>query len=551
MSVVEEVSKLYDKHCCSRFKYIYGTAGFRYKAEILDTVLFTTGVLACLRSMHLKGQYVGAMITASHNPPQDNGVKLVDPKGEMLKQEWEVYATELANCASDGKHQFLHRLQELMNQFGIKADSEARIVVARDSRESGSRLLKALVDGTSVFTNVDIVDYDMLTTPQLHFLTYHLNRQMESERVIEVNEAFYYSHFLSALKELTELFNIPGLPYPLVIDAANGVGGAKAEELFMKNTFFKDSTTIINGNWSQHDLLNSFCGADYVKTNQCLPQGISAATDINSLHCSFDGDADRVIFYYRDVDGMFHLLDGDKISTLFAKFFQSMLPVAGIQDNVKLGVVQTAYANGSSTRYLSEVLIVPVSCTPTGVKYLHRKAVENYDVGIYFEANGHGTVIFSENFNNTVSKRLKEGSLSAESKMALKTLQSFSKLINQTVGDAMSDMMAVLAVLCILKWTPQQWDGEYTDLPNTLMKVVVPDRSLFKTTNAERQLVSPKGLQAQIDKVIKSYDNARSFVRASGTEDAVRIYAEAATKEQADDLSIKISQLVISATVTA
>lgn len=28
---------------------------------------------------------------------------------------------------------------------------------------------------------------------------------------------------------------------------------------------------------------------------------------------------------------------------------------------------------------------------PTGVKYLHHKAKE-FDIGIYFEANGHGTV---------------------------------------------------------------------------------------------------------------------------------------------------------------
>lgn len=38
---------------------------------------------------------------------------------------------------------------------------------------------------------------------------------------------------------------------------------------------------------------------------------------------------------------------------------------------------------------------VPVACVPTGVKHLHHKAVE-YDIGIYFEANGHGTVIFSD-----------------------------------------------------------------------------------------------------------------------------------------------------------
>ena len=32
--------------------------------------------------------------------------------------------------------------------------------------------------------------------------------------------------------------------------------------------------------------------------------------------------------------------------------------------------------------------------TPTGVKHLHH-AAEEFDVGVYFEANGHGTVLFS------------------------------------------------------------------------------------------------------------------------------------------------------------
>lgn len=37
------------------------------------------------------------MVTASHNPEEDNGVKLIDPKGEMLEVRWEKYATEIAN----------------------------------------------------------------------------------------------------------------------------------------------------------------------------------------------------------------------------------------------------------------------------------------------------------------------------------------------------------------------------------------------------------------------------------------------------------------------
>jgi len=32
-----------------------------------------------------------------------------------------------------------------------------------------------------------------------------------------------------------------------------------------------------------------------------------------------------------------------------------------------------------------------VSITKTGVKHLHHKALD-YDIGVYFEANGHGTV---------------------------------------------------------------------------------------------------------------------------------------------------------------
>ncbi len=37
------------------------------------------------------------MITASHNPEEDNGIKLVDPLGEMLKVSWEKWATKIAN----------------------------------------------------------------------------------------------------------------------------------------------------------------------------------------------------------------------------------------------------------------------------------------------------------------------------------------------------------------------------------------------------------------------------------------------------------------------
>lgn len=38
---------------------------------------------------------------------------------------------------------------------------------------------------------------------------------------------------------------------------------------------------------------------------------------------------------------------------------------------------------------------VPVAMAKTGVKFVHHEA-EKYDIGVYFEANGHGTVLFKD-----------------------------------------------------------------------------------------------------------------------------------------------------------
>jgi phosphoacetylglucosamine mutase len=173
---------------------------------------------------------------------------------------------------------------------------------------------------------------------------------------------------------------------------------------------------------------------------------------------------------------------------------------------------------------------LPVACVPTGVKHLHH-AAERYDIGVYFEANGHGTVLFSPAFIKLLSTYQPR---TPAQKTALAHLTQFTRLINQTVGDSLSDLLLVATILIHRGWGPAEWDASYFDLPNRLVKVLVRDRNAFTTTDAERKLVTPVGAQALIDEEVKKYEGGRAFVRPSGTEDCVRVYAEAASKSHVE-----------------
>ncbi|KAG7245636.1 hypothetical protein CRUP_018658, partial [Coryphaenoides rupestris] len=58
----------------------------------------------------------------------------------------------------------------------------------------------------------------------------------------------------------------------------------------------------------------------------------------------------------------------------------------------------------------------------------------------------------------------------------------------------------------------------------------VSDRRVIETTDAERRTVSPPGLQEAIDRSVETHRQGRAFARPSGTEDVVRVYAEADTQ---------------------
>ncbi|KAJ3212278.1 Phosphoacetylglucosamine Mutase [Clydaea vesicula] len=546
---VSLILKLNEEHKkLEQAKFTYGTAGFRTLASTLDPVLFRVGLLASLRSKKLNSKFIGAMITASHNAApvkiksdfpkltfKDNGVKLVEPLGEMLVQTWEPYATKLANAET--REDIVACLTEIIETEKIDLTKQSNVAVARDTRPSGEKLVESLKDGV-ISLHGNLTNFGVLTTPQLHYNIRCLNTKAAKHPYGEVGEEHYYKKLSDAYKSITRGFKKLS---PLYVDAANGVG-AKALLALAKeigSEYF--DVFIVNADVANSEKLNFECGADFVKLKQKAPTGLELKSGMRCA--SLDGDADRIVYYYADHDGKFKLLDGDKIATLAAGFIMDLVRKANVTINgqpPKFGLVQTAYANGSSTEYASKKMQVPVVFTMTGVKHLHH-AAEEFDIGVYFEANGHGTVLFSENVINAFSDV--NGKTEEEIK-SLNILKALSIVINQAVGDALSDMLMVELILTLNKQSLSDWDEAYTDLPSRQIKVKVSDRHIFKPIKADTELLEPLGLQEKINAEVKKYSSARSFVRPSGTEDVVRVYCEAKTQKDVDELSVAICTLV-------
>lgn len=507
-----------------------------------------------------KSQAVGLMTTASHNLVVDNGVKLIDPDGSMLEIYWEAYAVELANAKD--VESFILSVKKIMKkeEIELKKLVTGVILVGRDTRPHSNKLMCLAISAASCFQFCTILNLGVVTTPQLHFAVKKFNFSdiclpLEDPRKVLISEA-YCNRLSSSFKELVDDASM--IP-TLYVDVGYGVGGISLKEISSK---LELKIEIINfasdeemKNRDTYIKLNNGCGAEFVQKQKKLPLGFE---DIcGTRYISFDGDADRIV-YFLGKDDHFSLFDGDKIACLFIKFIlENLSKIKPNSFDKKLSIcnVQTAYANGASSNYVKNALgsmiseeLGSFSCkmVKTGVKHLHHEAI-NHDVGVYFEANGHGTVVFSSYFLKTI-KQLTIAGDSVEAK----ALYNFSQLINDATGDAIADFLCIEAVLHKMKMTKEKWARFYIDLPSLMTKTKVKDRFSLKVNDTETRILVPSELQQKIDEIVKiartkeQSDLCRCFVRPSGTEDVVRIYAEARTNETAAWLNSEVKKVVSS-----
>lgn len=87
------------------------------------------------------------------------------------------------------------------------------------------------------------------------------------------------------------------------------------------------------------------------------------------------------------------------------------------------------------------------------------------------DAKTNGNIIIKAFYKLIVS--IEFCSISDSQRQACNRVLTLIDVINETVGDAMADMLLVETILHAKGWDIQDWEQCYTDLPNRLVKVNV------------------------------------------------------------------------------
>lgn len=533
--------------------YTYGTAGFRYNEKPMEAISFRVGLFMDYLAKYYYPDALGIVISASHNPKEDNGLKLINPEGEMLDSKYEQTLDDLVNTEDlDKACEEMRKSVDSLIEGKNRAD-KGLIFIGQDTRRSSPILHKHL----TAFASSKFIDFGELSTPILYFLVAKYNSDKEKFSNFETLHEEYFNLLKSGF-DYNMKHHYKKKRFNLVWDCANGVG-AKMMHYYKDCELFKkyNPTFIYN---SDFDNLNVKCGADWVHKYQKATQGflnVPESDDYYNLCFVFDGDADRSIFYIRAEKGSDKILvgDGSRISVLFARVlahFKKQIVLRKEEfdpelvekmSKAKVGLVYTAYNNSAYTDYVRDTLKLETEIAKTGVKYLHEKA-KHFDIGLYFESNGHGTIIYK---HKTI-EFLESLASSAKTEEAGQTVKDFINYLvaqNNINGDAMSNFLQVLSAFEILDICPEELLNCYTDKLSRISTVKLKDRTLMQsTTDDERVLAEPADLQGKIDEILAEYPGYFGFARPSGTEDLCRIYLEGKDEEKLKELEKKLQQVV-------
>jgi phosphoglucosamine mutase len=409
--------------------------------------------------------------------------------------------------------------------------SGGSFLIGRDTRRSGTMLAAALAAGLAS-EGVDVLDVGVLPTPAISLIAQRrdlpaavvsashnpftdngvkllarggmkLSDPMERAIEAELDQLLAESRFerpgpagagvgviahdaSAAEQYLSELLSSVRLDLSslrVVIDCANGASSGVAPQLF---GHLGVELTVL---FAQPDGCNINAGCGSTHPEHLAAEVLARSAD---LGLAFDGDADRLIA----VDELGRVVDGDQLIALFA----AGLKAAGRLRNEAVAV--TVMSNLGLHLALREQGIGIIE-TPVGDRHVV-DALETNDLVLGGEQSGH--IVFRE-----------EAGTGDGLRSALRLLEL---VVDQ--GRPLSELA----------------DGAMTRMPQVLRTVGVRER---------RRLGQAREVWAEVAAVEEELSGrGRVLVRASGTEEAVRVMVEAESLELADLLVGRLERIVVS-----
>lgn len=422
-------------------------------------------------------------------------------------------------------------LADNSNDSGAQ-EGRRRALVGRDTRVSGDFLASALSAGMSA-GGFDVIDAGIIPTPGVAYLTSVLNVEMgavisashnpmpdngikffarggyklpdtkedEVERVLGQDwdrptgagvgrvshdtvtaTNLYIDHLVSTIAPIgrDSLQPKPLQGLRIVADCANGATSVVAPEALRRAGA---DVVVINASPDGYNI-NDHAGSTHPEQLQAMVKATDAAMGV-----AFDGDADRCLAV--DEDG--NLVNGDQIMGILARAKKNAGKLA---HNT---LVVTVMSNLGLELALKDMGIATVQ-TNVGDRYVLEEMLRGgYSLG--GEQSGH---VINREFATTG-----DGTLTALT------------LCNEVVQSGRS-----------LK----QLASDFPQLPQQLVNVPNVDK-LAASTNA--------AVQAAVEREEALLgDTGRVLLRSSGTEPLVRVMAEAATQQQADEVCERLAAVV-------
>lgn len=122
---------------------------------------------------------------------------------------------------------------------------------------------------------------------------------------------------------------------------------------------------------------------------------------------------------------------------------------------------------------------------------------------------------------------------------------SVCRLSNPSVGDAICVFLLFELALFYLKKDYRDTLKLYQDLESLTSKIAVKAKETLRVTEIEDKVVEPAGLQERIEAVLQKHNGKKAFLRASGTENVLRLHVEADTVEQVKAITEEVRDIVV------